>query len=100
MKNIRPMGWVIIIFNAYYLYAFSKGIVDISADGGGDVAVGIYAFFSLIVWAVLNIILYVLFRVTSKKKRECPACGVKVPVGLTVCQKCQFDFKKQAGSLN
>ena len=94
------MGWVIIIFNAYYLYAFSKGIVDISADGGGDVAVGIYAFFSLIVWAVLNIILYVLFRVTSKKKRECPACGVKVPVGLTVCQKCQFDFKKQAGSLN
>jgi hypothetical protein len=36
MKNIRPMGWLIIAFNAYYLYAFSKGIVDISAEGGGD----------------------------------------------------------------
>ena len=100
MKNIRPMGWLIIAFNVYYLYAFSKGIVDISAEGGGDTAVGIYALFSLFVWAVLNIILYILFRVTAKKKRECPACGVKVPVGLTVCQKCQFDFKKQAGSLN
>ena len=98
MKNIRPMGWLIIVFNAYYLYAFSKGIVDISADGGGDTAVGIHALFSLFVWAVLNIILYVLFRVTAKKKRECPACGVKVPVGVTVCQKCSFDFKKQAGA--
>ena len=97
MKNIRPMGWVIIVFNAYYLYAFSKGIVDLSAEGGGDTAVGIYALFSLFVWAVLNIILYILFRVTAKKKRECPACGVKVPVGVTICQKCLFDFKKQAG---
>ena len=98
MKNIRPMGWVIIVFNAYYLYAFSKGVVDLSAEGGSDTSVGIYAIFSLFVWAVLNIILYVLFRVTAKKKRECPACGVKVPVGVTVCQKCLFDFKKQAGT--
>ena len=32
--------------------------------------------------------------------RTCPACGVKVPVGLTVCQKCLFDFRKQAGASN
>ncbi len=98
MKNIRPLGWLILAFNAYYLYSFSKGIVDISAEGGGDTAVGIYALFSLFVWAILNIILYILFRVTAKKKRECPACGVKVSVGVTVCQKCSFDFKKQAGA--
>ncbi len=97
MKNIRPLGWLILAFNAYYLYSFSKGIVDISAEGGGDTAVGIYALFSLFVWAILNIILYILFRVTAKEKRECPACGVKVSVGVTVCQKCSFDFKKQAG---
>ena len=30
-------------------------------------------------------------------KWKCPACGVKVPVGVTLCQKCSFDFKKQAG---
>ena len=60
MKNIRPLGWLIIAFNAYYLYAFSKGILDISAEGGGDTAVGIYALFSLFVWAALNIILYIL----------------------------------------
>jgi len=98
MKNIRPMGWLILAFNAYYLYAFSKGIVDITAEGGGDTAVGIYALLSLFVWAVLNIILYILFRVTAKKKRECPACGVKVPIGVTVCQKCKFDFAKASGA--
>ncbi len=98
MKNIRPMGWLIIAFNAYYLYAFSKGVVEISAEGGGDTAIGIYALFSLFVWAVINIILYILFKITAKKKRECPACGVKVPVGVTVCHKCSFDFKKQAGA--
>jgi len=98
MKNIRFFGWVIIIFNAYFLYAFSKGVVDISEGGGGDAAIGIYAMMSLFVWAVLNIILYVLFRVTAKKRRECPACGVKVPVGKTICPKCLFDFAKAAGS--
>ena len=97
MKNIRPFGWVIIVINVYFLYSFSKGVVDLSADGGGDTAVGIYAFMSMIIWAVVNVVLYVLYRVTGSKKRDCPACGVGVRKGLTVCPSCNYDFMKAAG---
>ena len=97
MKNIRIFGWVIIAFNVYFIYAISKGVLDISKDGGGDSAVGIYVFICLIVWAVLNVVLYVLYRVTGGKKRECPACGNDVKKGLTVCPSCSFDFAKAAG---
>lgn len=96
MKNLRPFAWVIVIFNVYFLYAMSKGVFDLSKDGGGDTAVGIYVFMSLIVWAVLNVILYVLFRVTSGKKRLCPACGKGVKKGLTICPTCSFDFLRNA----
>jgi len=95
MKNIRPFGWVIIVINIYFIYALSKGIVDLSTSSS-DAAVGIYIFISMIVWAVINVVLYVLYRVTGGKKRDCPACGVGVKKGLTVCPACKFDFMKAA----
>ena len=49
---------------------------------------------------VISIPLYIVYRITGKKGRVCPACGVKVPVGLTVCPKCLFDFRKIAGGLD
>jgi hypothetical protein len=97
LKNIRPFGWVIIAINVYFFYALSKGVYDIGYEGGGDTAVGIYVFMSLIVWAVVNVVLYVLYRVTGGKKRDCPACGIGVKKGLTVCPSCSFDFAKAAG---
>jgi len=48
---------------------------------------------------VISIPLYIIYRITAKKGRVCPACGVNVPVGLTVCQKCLFDFRKMAGEV-
>ena len=96
VRNIRPFGWVIIVINVYFLFAFSKGVGDLSADGSGDTAVGIYTFMSLIVWAVVNVVLYVLYRVTGGKKRECPACGQNVKKGLTVCSSCNFYFMRAA----
>ena len=96
MKGIRPFGWVIIAINGYFVYTFSKGVVELSADGSGDTAVGIYAFMSLIIWAVINVVFYVLYRVTGGKKRECPACGRNVKKGLTVCPSCSYDFFKNA----
>ena len=98
MLGIRIFGWVIIAINAYFVYAFSKGVIELSADGSGDAAIGIYAFMSMIIWAVLNIILYVLYRVTGRKKRECPACARNVKKGLTICPSCNFDFARAAGT--
>jgi len=93
MKSIRPFGWVIIAINVYYLYAFSKAIIDLGDD---EMAVGVYAIFSLLIWAIINIILYVLYRVTARKQRKCPACGNNVKKGLTVCPACSYDFFKNA----
>lgn len=92
MKGIRPFGWVIIALNIYFLVSFSMQI-DLNDS---DLALGIQ-FFVLIFWlAIMNTFLYVLYRVTGKKKRVCPACGSKVKVGVTNCDQCSFDFMKAA----
>ena len=96
MRDIRPFGWVIIAINALLFYSFISGVLELGADGSGDIAAGIYIFISLIILAVVNIVLYVLYRITGTKKRECPACGVNVKKGLTVCTSCNFDFMRAA----
>jgi hypothetical protein len=68
MRKVRPFGWVIIAFNIYYVYAFSKGVIELGND---DLAVGMYAIMSLFIWAIINVILYVLYRVTARKQRKC-----------------------------
>jgi hypothetical protein len=94
MKNIRPMGWVIIVVNAFLLINFFT-TVD---PNDSDTVTGFAFIFTLFLMAIINVPLYIIYRITGTKGRTCPACGVKVPVGLTVCQKCLFDFRKQAGT--
>ena len=92
MKNIRPFGWVIIALNVYFFYVFFKDYDQNASD-----TVNGLSFMFLILWlAIMNTFLYVIYRVTSGKKRECPACGSKVKVGVTTCSKCSFDFMKAA----
>jgi hypothetical protein len=92
MKNLRPFAWVIIVINAYFVISFFW-TYDINAD---DTANGI-GIMVLIFWlAIMNTFLYVLYRITGTKKRECPACGQNVKKGLTVCPSCDFDFMKAA----
>ncbi len=94
MKNLRPFGWVIIALNAYFFWSFFKD-VD-TTNPSDDLSLG-FGFMFLIFWlAIMNTFLYVLYRVTGGKKRECPACGQNVKKGLTVCPSCNFDFMKAA----
>lgn len=92
-KNIRPFGWIIILINLYMLYWFSSGVTSLSDSA---TSVGIFFLMFMFIWALINVPLYVLYRVTGGKKRECPACGSRVKVGVTVCGKCDFDFMKNA----
>lgn len=92
MRGIRPFGWVIIVINAYIIISFFSGY-DVNGD---DTANGIGIIFTFFFLAILNTVLYVLYRVTGTKKRECPACGQTVKKGLTVCPSCNFDFMKAA----
>ena len=92
MRDIRPFGWVIIAMNAYIIVSFFAGY-DVNAD---DTANGIGIMVIIFFLAILNTFLYVLYRVTGTKKRECPACGQTVKKGLTVCPSCSYDFFKNA----
>ena len=92
MKNIRPFAWVIILLNVIFFVSFLSGI----EESDSDTVIGL-GFMFLIFWlAVMNTFLYVLYRITGGKKRECPACGSRVKVGIINCSKCGFDFMKAA----
>lgn len=89
MKNIRPFGWFIIALNAYFLISF---IINLNPSDS-DIVIGI-GFFILVFWlAIMNTVLYVLYRITASNKRECPVCGFGVKTGLTKCNSCNYDFK-------
>ena len=94
MKNIRPFGWVIIALNAYFLISF---FMNVDTSSSADSTATGLGFIFLMFWlAIMNVVLYVIYRVTGGKKRECPACGQTVKKGLTVCPSCSFDFMKAA----
>jgi hypothetical protein len=62
--KLRPFAWVILVINAYFLIMFFKDF-----DTNGDPTVNGASFMFLIVWlAILNSFLYVLFRITAKRR--------------------------------
>lgn len=94
MKDIRPFGWVIIALNVYFVFVFFKDYDTTASDTANG-----FGLMILVFWlAIMNTFLYVLYRITGGKKRECPACGSRVKVGITNCSKCGFDFMKAAGN--
>lgn len=93
MKNIRPLGWIIIAINLLLLLNFVSTLGKVSSD----LAIGVAFLFTLFLSTVISVPLYIVYKITGKKKRQCPACGVNVPIGLTVCQKCLYDFRKNLG---
>lgn len=95
-KDIRPFGWVILVINGYFLYSLFKGVADLSGPNGSDTSVGVFVILFFFVWAIVNIPLYIIYRVTGGKKRQCPACGVNVKVGILKCPACGLDFYKHA----
>ena len=95
MKNIRPFGWVIIILNAYFFVSYFMNVDTSSTANSTATGLG---FMFLIFWlAIMNTFLYVLYKITGGRKRDCPACGIGVKKGLTICPSCNFDFVKAAG---
>jgi hypothetical protein len=89
------MKFVIIGINAYMLISY---FMDIDASDS-DTSIGFGFIALMVVLTVINIPLYIVYKVIDKKaKRLCPACGVNVEVGLTICPMCKFDFAKSAGA--
>jgi len=96
------MKKVILISNAV---AFSLFLWFVLFMGAEDSTVGAFGFLIFIIpflfiMTLLNVVLYVIFRVTRSKDktRACPACARVVEVGITTCGGCGFDFMKAAGN--
>ena len=100
------MTWVVLIFNVLMLIWLIAGIASVSHSGNCHglsaqscnaataVGTGIGAFFIVILWALGDVILGIIWLVTRGNGRSCPVCGNRVKRGKTVCKSCSYDFKQ------
>jgi hypothetical protein len=63
-----------------------------TCQAGTAIGAGLGGLMIMFFWVMVDIILLVIFLVTKKKGRDCPACGRKVKVGLTQCASCGHNF--------
>ena len=64
MKKLRPFAWVIITLNLYFVVSFFWNY-DVNADDTAN-GIGIMVLFFWL--AMLNTVMYVIFRITSGRK--------------------------------
>ena len=105
MPRWRFLTWVILFFNALMLFLVIVGLAAVAdnCDGltgtrlescetgtavGATIGTGLIVFF----WVGGSVILGLIWLVTNKKARDCPACGRHVKRGRTTCRKCGHDF--------
>jgi hypothetical protein len=93
--NVLMLVWVIAGAASNSGHATNCGSLDqqtcdSATHAGTAIGVGILIVF----WALLDVILAVLWLVTNRKKsRPCPACGTPVKNGEFQCGRCGFDFR-------
>ena len=69
MKGIRPFGWVIIVLNVFFVINFFVGSEGLHIKQGDPNSVIMNQFQGLFIWLfVMNIVLYLIYRITGRKK--------------------------------
>jgi hypothetical protein len=104
----RPLTWVVLGVQVLFVIWLILGINAASdsncsnseyADAcraGEAIGTGIGIGLIILLWALVDVILGVVWMVTNKGKRTCPVCGRNVKKGLLVCTGCGFDFAAAA----
>lgn len=113
LPNWRILTYVILAFNLLMLIWVIGGAAGSSGDAtdcgsldqetcnaAEDIGTGIGVILLIVLWALGDIILGVIWLITNKKGRTCPSCGRSVKAGLTVCPGCGFNFQQAAAGLN
>lgn len=124
MRDWRPFTWVILVINVLFLVWVIAGASTIGEsqtaqdredcqefvptlfdtvedclaanEGAEAVGAGIGITMIIVLWVIVDLILGVLWLITNRKKRECPACGHSVKKGQFTCKKCGYDFRTQS----
>jgi hypothetical protein len=107
MPSWRPLTWVILAVQVLFVIWIIAGVNDASnscpkdqysdaCQAGAAIGTGIGIGLIIFLWALIDVILGVIWVVTNKSKRTCPACGRNVQKGLLVCTNCGFDFAAAA----
>lgn len=115
MRKWRKMTWVILIWCALILvWAIAGGAsgnhqsvqqcmsggfltqqqCQNAADAGTGIGVAIILFIGFVGFVFLSLIWFM----TGRGNRDCPACGRGVKRGRTVCSNCGHDFAAAANS--
>lgn len=102
----RFMKWLLLGFNLLMIVWIIAGIASnnnstadcgtLSAeacDAAGDVGTTIGVGILIVLWALGDIILGVLYLISPSKKRDCPVCGKGVKKGVLQCGSCGYDYR-------
>lgn len=109
MPSWRPLTWIIVAVQILFVIWVIAGVgtaADTSdcagqeyqdaCEAGSAIGAGLGFIMILFLWALVDVILGVIWVVTNKNKRTCPACGHNVKKGLLGCPACGFDFAAAA----
>ena len=102
----RILTWVILAFNLLMLIWLVAGLGSAADNCAGEVGdakdaceagtaigAGLAGFFIILLWALGDVILGVIWLVTRGNKRSCPVCGNSIKKGQMRCASCGYDFR-------
>lgn len=105
----RPFTWVILVINVLFLIWVIVGVASVAdecegmvgaeleaCETGTAIGAGIGVGIIVTFWALVDVILGILWLVTRSRRRMCPVCGNDVKRGVTICPKCGYDFARGA----
>ena len=109
MKSWRKLTWFIMVIQVLFIVWIVAGTSSATSncDGligsdlelcqaGTAIGAGIGIAFIIFLWAIVDIILGVIWLITNRGQRDCPTCGKAVKKGQTKCGSCGYDYQKTA----
>ena len=105
MRNWRMFTWFILVVQILFVTWIITGTSSVASNCDGEVgealelcqagtaiAAGIGMGLIIFLWAIVDVILGLIWLVTNRGQRDCPACGRAVKKGKTSCAKCGHNF--------
>jgi hypothetical protein len=102
------MSWAILIWTGIFILWTIVGVSDRASEDcppgdqlcidASDVGTGIGVALIWMLWFIGFLVLSIIWFMTRRKGRVCPACGEDVKKGRTTCKKCGHDFAAAAAA--